>query len=118
MALGRRKTEQQERFWIAVGDLPREVHLAVFPFVLEVAEAKGLLKGKTVAVDATTLEANAAMKSIVRRDTGEDWQEYVARLMHEAGVIEAGQEPTAEEIARFDRIWPTRRNTPSIWPRA
>ncbi len=83
--------------------LPREVHLAVFQFVLEVAEAKGLLKGKTVAVDATTLEANAAMKSIVRRDTGEDWQEYVARLMHEAGVIEAGQEPTAEEIARFDR---------------
>jgi transposase len=83
--------------------LPGEVHAAVFQFVLQVAEAKGLLKGKTVAVDATTLEANAAMKSIVRRDTGEDWPEYVARLMHEAGVIEAGQEPTAEEIARFDR---------------
>lgn len=83
--------------------LPREVHLAVFQFVLEVAEAKGLLKGKTIAVDATTLEANAAMKSIVRRDTGEDWQQYVARLMHEAGVVEEGEEPTAEEIARFDR---------------
>jgi transposase len=83
--------------------LPLESHTAVFQFVLQVAEAKGLLKGKTIAVDATTLEANAAMKSIVRRDTGEDWQEYVARLMREAGEIEEGHEPTAEEIARFDR---------------
>jgi transposase len=83
--------------------LPLAVHLAVFQFVLEVADEKGLLKGKTVAVDATTLEANAAMKSIVRRDTGEDWQEYVTRLMLEAGEIEEGDEPSAEEIARFDR---------------
>ena len=60
-------------------------------------------QGKTVGVDATTLEADAAMKSIVRRDTGEDWQEYVRRLMQEAGQIEEGEEPTAEEIARFDR---------------
>jgi transposase len=83
--------------------LPLEVHAGVFRFVLQVAEAKGLVKGKTIAVDATTLEANAAMKSIVRRDTGEDWQEYVTRLMQEAGEIEEGEEPTAEEIARFDR---------------
>jgi transposase len=83
--------------------LPVETHAAVFQFVLRVADEKGLLKGKTVAVDATTLEANAAMKSIVRRDTGEDWQEYVKRLMHEAGEIAEGDEPTVEEIARFDR---------------
>ena len=56
-----------------------------------------------MGVDATTLEANAAMKSIVRRDTDEDWQEYVRRLMQEAGQIEPGDEPSAEEIARFDR---------------
>jgi hypothetical protein len=68
-----------------------------------VADEKGLLKGKTVGVDATTLEADAAMKSIVRRDTGEDWQEYVQRLMREAGQLEEGQEASAEEIARFDR---------------
>jgi hypothetical protein len=80
-----------------------DVHLTVFQFVLQVADKKGLLKGKTVAVDATTLEANAAMKSIVRRDTGEDWQEYVKRLMIEAGEIEEGDTPSAEEIARFDR---------------
>jgi len=83
--------------------LPHSVHAAVFQFVLRLADEKGLLKGKTVGVDATTLEADAAMKSIVRRDTGEDWQEYVQRLMQEAGQLEEGQEPTAEEIARFDR---------------
>ena len=83
--------------------LPLEVHASVFQFVLRMAEEKGFLKGKTIAVDATTLEANAAMKSIVRRDTGEDWNEYIKRLMQEAGEIEEGDEPTAEEIARFDR---------------
>jgi transposase len=83
--------------------LPISVHTAVFQFVLRVADEKGLLKGKTVGVDATTLEADAAMKSIVRRDTGEDWQGYVRRLMQEAGQVEPGDEPTAEEIARFDR---------------
>lgn len=83
--------------------LPHSVHAAVFQFVLRVADEKGLLKGKTVGVDATTLEADAAMKSIVRRDTGEDWQEYVQRLMQEAGQLEEGQQASAEEIARFDR---------------
>jgi transposase len=83
--------------------LSHSVHAAVFQFVLRVADEKGLLKGKTVGVDATTLEADAAMKSIVRRDTGEDWQEYVQRLMREAGQLEEGQEASAEEIARFDR---------------
>lgn len=83
--------------------LPLSVHQQVFCFVLRVADEQGLLKGKTVGVDATTLEADAAMKSIVRRDTGEDWQQYVRRLMQEAGQIEEGDEPSAEEIARFDR---------------
>ena len=83
--------------------LPVSVHTSVFQFVLRVADEKGLLKGKTVGVDATTLEADAAMKSIVRRDTGEDWQEYVRRLMQEAGQIQEGEKPSVEEIARFDR---------------
>jgi len=83
--------------------LPVEIHLAAFQFVLEMADSRGLLKGKTVAVDATTLEANAAMKSIIRRDTGEDWKEYVTRLMRECGAIAENEEPTVEEIARFDR---------------
>jgi transposase len=83
--------------------LPAEVFEEVFQFVLRIAVEKKLLSGKTVAVDSTTLEADAAMKSIVRRDTGEDWREYVARLMHEEGVIEPDKQPTDEEIRRYDR---------------
>ncbi len=95
--------------------LPLSVHQQVFQFVLQVADSKGLLKGKTVAVDATTLEANAAMKSIVRRDTGEDWQEYVKRLMQEAGEIEEGDDPTVEEIARFDRKRKDKKTSNREW---
>src|SRR5690606_12417917 len=83
--------------------LPPEVFEEVFQFVLKIALDKQLLSGKTVGVDSTMLEANAAMKSIVRRDTGEDWKEYVTRLMREEGVIEAEEEPTDEEVRRFDR---------------
>lgn len=79
--------------------LPLEVHEDVFRFLLQIAADKKLLKGKTVAVDSTTLEANAAMKSIVRKDTGEDWQEYVKRLAQEEGI----ENPTAEELRRFDK---------------
>jgi len=82
--------------------LPLDVHERAFLFVLQVAQEKKLLRGKTVAVDATTLEANAAMRSIVRKDTGEDWKEYVKRLMTEDGI----KNPTAEEIRRFDKKRP------------
>ncbi len=83
--------------------LPLEVHAQVFEFVLTLAAERGLIQGKTVAVDATTLEANAAMKSIVRRDTGEDWNEYLKRLMQEEGLIDDDDEPTDEELRRYDR---------------
>ena len=79
--------------------LPEEVFEEVFTFVLQVAVEHGLLKGKTIAVDATTLEANAAMKSMVRRDTGEDWKAYVRRLAEAEGI----EQPTDEELRRFDR---------------
>jgi transposase len=83
--------------------LPREVFDEVFEFVLKLAIEQKLLSGKTVGVDSTTLEANAAMKSIVRRDTGETWKAYVTRLMHEEGVIEADHEPSDEEVRRYDK---------------
>ena len=79
--------------------LPLSVHEEVFTFVLQIAGAEALLKGETVAVDATLIEANAAMKSIVRRDTGDDWGAYVRKLMEEAGI----HDPTDEEMRRFDR---------------
>jgi transposase len=83
--------------------LPQEVFEEVFQLVLSVAEKKKLISGKTVGVDSTMLEANAAMKSIVRRDSGEDWKEYVTRLMREEGVLEKGHHPTDEEIRRYDK---------------
>ncbi len=83
--------------------LPEEVFTEVFEFVLGIAARKKLLSAKTVGVDSTTLEANAAMKSIVRKGTGEDWKEYVTGLMREQGVVEAGGEPSDEEVRRFDK---------------
>jgi len=79
--------------------LPLAVHEQVFSFVLRVAQEKKLLGGKTVAVDATTLEANAAMRTIVRKDTGDDWKTYVKGLMAEQGI----ENPTDEEVRRFDK---------------
>ena len=79
--------------------LPMEVHREVFTWVLRLLEEKKLVKGKTVGVDSTTLEANAAMKSIVRRDTGDDYETYVKQLMAKEGI----KEPTSEEVRRFDQ---------------
>jgi transposase len=76
-----------------------ETHRAVFTWVQERLAAAALLKGRTVAIDATTLEANAAMRSIVRRDTGETYQEFLTRLAVESGI----KTPTREALARLDR---------------
>jgi transposase len=79
--------------------LPLNVHEQVFGHVLRIAQEKKLLRGKTVAVDSTTLEANAAMKSIVRKDTGEEYKAYLRRLLTEQGM----ENPTDEDIRRFDK---------------
>jgi transposase len=76
-----------------------ETHRAVFTWVQERLAAAGLLKGRTVAIDATTLEANAAMRSIVRRDTGESYQEFLTRLAAESGI----KTPTRAALSRLDR---------------
>jgi len=76
-----------------------ETHREVFTWVLGVLAEKGLLKGQTLGVDATTLEANAALRTIVRRDTGEGYQEFLKRLAQESGI----KTPTREQLARLDR---------------
>ena len=95
--------------------LPLEVHDAVFRFVLQIAAQKKLLSGKTVAVDSTTLEANAAMKTIVRHDTGEDWKAYLRRLMQEEGLIDKDDEPTDEELRRFDKQRKNKKVSNAEW---
>jgi transposase len=76
--------------------LDEATHQAVFTLVLAEVARRGMLKGKTIGIDATTLEANAAMRSIVRRDTGESYMEYLRRLATEAGM-------DASDDARMDR---------------
>ena len=79
-----------------------ETHQAVFQWVLQVLAEKKLLKGTTIGVDATTLEANAALRSIVRRDTGERYEEFLTRLAKESGI----ETPTREQLAKLDRKRP------------
>jgi transposase len=76
-----------------------ETHREVFTWVLQLLAEKGLLKGQTLGIDATTLEANAALRTIVRRDTGEGYQEFLKRLAQESGIAT----PTREQLARLDR---------------
>lgn len=79
--------------------LPLAIHEQVFAKVLQIAEDKKLLKGKRTAVDSTLIEAEAAMKSIVRKDTGDDWKEYLKKLAIESGL----ENPTDEDLRKFDR---------------
>src|SRR5256712_7845982 len=76
-----------------------ETHRAVFTWVQERLVEAGLLKGQTIAIDATTLEANAAMRSIVQRDTGESYQRFLTRLAAASGI----KTPTRAALARLDR---------------
>ena len=76
-----------------------ETHEQVFSYVLRLIAARGLLKGQTVGVDATTLEANAAIRSIVRRDTGERYDAFLTGLAKESGI----ETPTREQLARLAR---------------
>src|SRR6058998_3452160 len=76
-----------------------ETHREVFTWVLGVLAEKGLLKGQTLGLDATTLEANAALRSIVRRDTGEGYEDFLTRLAKASGI----GTPTRADLARRDR---------------
>ena len=76
-----------------------ETHVEIFSFVLKLLAERGLAGGKTIGVDATTLEANAAMKSLVRRDTGQSYDEFLTELAKASGI----ETPTREDLARIAR---------------
>lgn len=78
---------------------PLETHRGVFRWLLRLLEKEGLLDGQTISIDATTLEANAAMRSIRRRDNGKSYEEYLRELAQAEGI----GEPTREQLARLDR---------------
>ena len=79
--------------------LPLEVHEAVFSWVLQRLADHGLVKGDRIGVDASTIEANAALRTIVRRDTGESYRAMLERLAAESGITT----PTADDLVRLDR---------------
>jgi transposase len=79
-----------------------ETHEAVFTWILQQLADAGLVKGKTIGIDATTLEANAALRSIVRRDSGATYQEFLTQLAEASGI----DTPTREDLARIDRKRP------------
>jgi transposase len=76
-----------------------ETHAEMFRYVLKILANHDLIDGKTVGFDSTTLEANAAMRSIVRRDTGEGYQEFLTKLARESGI----ETPTREDLAKLDK---------------
>jgi transposase len=79
-------------FWLST-------HKAVFKWVVKILTEEGLIEGRTIAIDAPTLEANAAMKNIVRRDNGQSYDDYLKELAKAAGI----ENPTREQWARLDR---------------
>ena len=93
------------------GRLPLEVHHEMFVFVLRILEQAKLLNGKYLGIDASTMEANAALKSIVRRDTGETYQEMLERLAEESGI----RTPTRAELIAFDRKRQGRKTSNKDW---
>jgi transposase len=91
--------------------LPLEVHEAVFAWVLERLAEHGLIKGDRIGVDASTMEANAALRAIVRRETGEGYREMLKRLAVESGIAT----PTAEDLIRLDRQRKGKRLSNQDW---
>ena len=91
--------------------LPEAVFDAVFNQGLRLLDEQGLLRGKTLGVDATTLAANAAMKCIVRQDPGADWKSYLRTLAQ----AEGSAEPTAADLQRLDRTRTDKKVSNEAW---
>jgi transposase len=91
--------------------LPLKVHEAVFAWVLERLAEHGLIQGERIGVDASTVETNAALRAIVRRDTGEGYREMLKRLAAESGI----ETPTADDLVRLDRKRKGKRLSNAGW---
>ena len=91
--------------------LPHEVHEAVFGWVLSRIAEHGLVKGERIGVDASTMEANAALRTIVRRDTGETYRQMLQRMAKESGI----ETPSAEDLVRLDRARKGKKLSNADW---
>jgi len=79
--------------------LPHEAHEKIFDWVLKLIAERGLVKGERIGVDGSTMEANAALRTIVRRDNGETYRQMLTRMAKDSGI----ETPSAEDLARLDR---------------
>lgn len=91
--------------------LPLEMHDAVFTWVLQRLAERGLVKGERIGVDASTMQANAALRAIVRRGSGEGYREMFTRMAKESGV----ETPAAEDLIRLDRARKGKRLSNTEW---
>src|SRR5215207_1588312 len=91
--------------------LPHEVHETVFGWVLALIAERGLVRGERIGVDASTMEANAALRAIVRRDTGAGYRAMLERMAQESGIAT----PTAEDLIRLDRKRTGKRLSNEEW---
>src|SRR5829696_2211424 len=91
--------------------LPLEVHDAVFTRVLQRLAERGRVRGERIGVDASTMEANAALRAIVRRDSGEGYRAMLTRMAKESGI----ETPTAEDLVRLDRKRKGKRLSNAEW---
>jgi transposase len=91
--------------------LPLEVHEAVFARVLRRLAEHGLIRGDRIGVDASTMEANAALRAIVRRADGEGYRAMLERLAKESGIAT----PSAEDLIRLDRKRKGERLSNAAW---
>jgi len=96
------RTPEHSSLSVIRGRIDVETHREVFQWVLKVLAQSGLLKGKTIGIDATTQEANAALRSLVRRDTDQPYEEFLQDLAKASGI----ESPTREDLARIDRKRP------------
>ena len=95
------REEVPDHSWLSKtrGRLPHEVHETVFGWVLKLVAEKGLIRGKRIGVDASTMEANAALRTIVRRDDGRSYREMLTQMAKESGI----ETPSADDLVRTDR---------------
>jgi transposase len=111
------RLEQRERVpdhsWLSKtrGRLPHEVHAEVFGWVLARLDEHGLIKGERIGVDASTMEANAALRTIVRRDSGEGYREMLRRMAAESGI----ETPSADDLVRLDRARKGKKLSNADW---
>src|SRR5579863_9349522 len=96
---GREKVPDHSWLSKTRGRLPHEVHETVFGWVLKLVAEHGLVKGKRIGVDASTMEANAALRTIVRRDDGRTYREMLTQMAKESGI----ETPSADDLVRLDR---------------